>query len=263
MKLLIAIPSKGRSDTIFKRTLRWVTRTGFDVRVFVEPDELETYREGARLANGEYYLDINDGQFVDIENKNGGLGYVNEFIRKYALENGYDLIFRMDDDVLRFIGRGRVPIDDKMIIDFCTMVAQCRKAFGRYKDLAAIGFPYRNELYNPKTWSLINARLQTCYIIRTEDMIGGYDSFSDFAQYIQIRANNRITLRYGLLGIDCAAIGKTAGGQKLIPELKQKAEKEIERLREVHPALKVKRVTGMHWDVEPVLAGEFFGVKKL
>lgn len=263
MKLLVAIPSKGRSKAIFKRTMRWVTRSGFDVKVFVEPAEIEAYRANIADANHENYLDIKPEQFIDIGKNDQGLGYVNTFMANYALENDFDLVFRMDDDVLRFNERGKNRPDDEMIIAFATMVGRCRVTFGRYRDLAAIGFGYRNELFEPKEWSVINGRLQTCYIIRTEDMIGGYDTFADFAQYIHIRANNRMTVRYGLLGIDCADVGKTPGGQKLVPDLDKKAHNEIKRLHKIYPALQTKKVKGMHWSVEPALRGAFFGVKKL
>lgn len=212
MKILIAIPSKGRVDTIFKRTLRWVVRTGFDVRVFVEPQEIELYREAARDANYQNRTTINDQNFVDIGNTGGGLSFVKGFIKQYAIENGYDLVFKMDDDVLRFSSRGRNKPDDKMIIDFAVMVGKCRVAFGRYPDVAAIGFPYRNELFEPKEWTGINLRLLTCYIIRPEYMIDGYNTLEDFAQYIHIRKQNKVTLRYGLLGMDVADVGKAGGG---------------------------------------------------
>lgn len=214
MKLLVAVPSKGRPDAIYKNTLRWVVRTGFDVRIFVEPQELEAYREAARLANYEYRLDIFDEQFVDIGATDKGLGFVKQFIHDYAIEHKYDLVFKMDDDVKRFKGRGKSKPDDLMVLDFAEMVGECRLAFGKYPDVAAIGFPYDNELFEGKykTWRSVNERLQSCYIIRSEYINGGYDTFEDFAQFIYIRQQGKITLRYGALGIDCADVGKNGGG---------------------------------------------------
>lgn len=262
MKLLIAIPSKGRTDTIFKRTLRWVARTGYDVRVFVEPQEIEQYREVARDANYQHYLDIHDNQFIDIGKNGRGLGYAKGFIKKYAQEYNYDLVFKMDDDVLRFSGRGKNKSDDDMLYDFVKMVGKCRLTFGRYPDVAAIGFPYRNELYEPKEWTAINARLQSCYIIRTQYINSGFSTFEDFAQYIHIRSKNMVTLRYGLLGIDAADVGKNKGGYQLFDRNSQSV-KEAEKLKKLYPALKFKQVKDKDWAFEPILAGEFFGVKKL
>lgn len=263
MKILIAVPSKGRPDTIFKRTLRWVARTGYDVRVFVEPQEIETYREAARDANYQFRLTITDQHFVDIGKNDGGISYVMSFIKDYATNNGYDLVFKMDDDVVRFVGRGKAQPDDNMLIDFATMVGKCRVTFGKYPDVAAIGFPYRNELYEIKEWVGINMRLQTCYIVRTQDMFSlGVNMMEDFAQYVYIRSKNRVTLRYGLLGIDAADVGKTKGGMQMFDQNKL-AQETAEKLRELHPSIKFKKVTGKAWDIEPVLAGDFFGVKKL
>lgn len=262
MKLLVAIPTKGRSSKIFKHTLRWVSRAGYDLRVFCEPSEIEQYREGAREANHEYRLDISDDNFVDIGQDNGGLSFVKQFIKDYATEHGYELVFKMDDDILRFSSRGRNKTDDLMILEFCEMVGTCRVMFGKYPDVAAVGFPYRNELFGPKQWSLINGRLQTAYIIRTEYLQSGYNTLEDFAQYIYIRSQNKNTLRYGLLGIDAADVGKNAGGLQLFNR-EEMLNEELPKLREMYPALEFKAVRGKTWSMEPVLTGEFFGVKKL
>lgn len=262
MKLLVAIPSKGRADTIFKRTLRWVPRTGFEVRIFVEPQELEAYREAARDGNYQHYLTVTDNQFISIRKNDQGLGYAKGFIKRWAIKNGYDLVFKLDDDVLRFTGRGKNKDDGDMIIDFSAMVGRCRWAFGRYPDVGAIGFPYRNELFEPKEWTHINRRLQSCYIIRTELIQDGFSTFEDFAQYIYIRSLNKVTLRYGLMGIDAADVGKNRGGCQLFDREAQ-LDEEVPKLRKIYPALEFKRVQGKAWGFEPVMSGDFFGVKKL
>lgn len=262
MKLLVAIPSKGRAKSIFKRTLRWVVRTGFDVRVFVEPGEIEEYRKWAVDANYQNYLDIRPDQFIDIGKDNGGLSHVRGVIKRFAIDNGYDLVFRMDDDVMRFTGRGKNKDDGEMILLFAAMVGACRRAFARYVDLAAVGFPYRNELFEEQQWTAINARLQTCYIIKPEFMVEGFDNFDDFADYVNIRKQNKVTLRYGLLGIDTADVGREKGGLQSFDRAAL-AKQDMEKLRELHPALKFKKVEGKAWEAEPILTGEFFGVKKL
>lgn len=264
MRILVAVPSRGRSKTIFKRTLRWVGRTGFVVKVFVEPQEIEQYRAGIEDANYRYYLDLKPDMFVDIGENDKGLGFAKSFIKKYAEENNFDLVFKMDDDVLRFNQQGKNKDDDRMVINFATMVGQCRVVFGRYKDLAAIGFPYRNELFGKdlKLWPAINQRLQSCYIIRTEYLQGGFDTFEDQAQFIYIRSLNKVTLRYGLMGIDCAAVGKEKGGLQLF-DRKRLAEEELKRLRDIYPALEVEPTPHKPWPFEPSFKGEFFGYKAL
>lgn len=262
MKLLIAIPSKGRSDTIFKRTMRWACRLGYDVRVFCEPSEIEAYREAARDGNYQNRTAITDASFVDIGKNNGGLSYAKKFIKDYAIQNGYDLVFRLDDDVLRFSSRGRNKPDDLMIIKFSEMVGKCRVTFGKYPDVAAVGFGYRNELYEPKEWAGINMRLQTCYIIKPEYIAEGFGCFDDFADYVNIRKQNKVTLRYGLLGIDVADVGKTKGGLQMF-DREELANQDIVKLRAMHPAIEFKIVRDKTWGIEPVMTGDFFGVKKL
>lgn len=263
MKLLIAVPSKGRADSIIKRTMRWLPRVGFDVRVFVEPQEFDKYKE--RLEHGNYdnrvYFDT-EKHLIDIGENDKGLSFVKGYIKQYALENGYDLVFKMDDDVLRFNARGKNKPDDEMVMDFAGMVGICRKTMGEYPDVGAIGFGYRNELFNPKRWVSMNSRLQTCYIIRTELLQNGFNTTEDFAQYLYIRSLNKVTLRYGMLGIDCADVGKNKGGLQMFDRSKQ-FDEEVDKLKEIYPALQFKKVEGKDWQYEPVLTGDFFGVKKL
>jgi len=38
---------------------------------------------------------------------------------------------------------------------------------------------------------------------------------------------------------------------------------EVDVLREIYPALEVKSAEGKTWGIEPVLKGDFFGVKKI
>lgn len=262
MKLLVAIPSKGRPEKIYKDTMRWVARTGFDVRVFVEPQDLEAYKTAAKTGNIDNYTDVRPENFVSIGENDKGLGFAMGFIKQYALDGGYDLVFKLDDDIRRFNNRGRNRTDDLMILSFCQMVGQCRVAFGKYPDLAAVGFGYRNELFDVREWTVLNARLQTAYIIRPEFIQTDFNTFQDFADYLYIRSQNKFTLRYGLLGIDCAAIGKNKGGLQMFNR-DQYAKEEVDKLRKIYPALEFKVVDGKDWLIEPVLTGDFFGVKKL
>lgn len=262
MKLLVAVPSKGRPKAIYKHTMRWLPRVGYDVKVFCEPQEIAEYRANAADTNYNNYVHVTDDWFIDIGKNDAGLGYVKQFIREYALANGYELVFKMDDDVQRFNARGKNKPDDLMVPDFINMVGTCRVTLGRYPDVAAIGFGYRNELFENKQWVGINYRLQSCYLIRTEFIQSGYNTFEDFAQFIYIRANNKNTLRYGLLGIDAADVGKNKGGLQLF-DRKAQALEEIDRLRAIYPAIEFKPVPEKAWKYEPVLKGEWYGTKKL
>lgn len=128
MKILIAIESSERAKDIFKNTLRWVVRTGFDVRVFVDPSELEAYREGARDANYQYYLDLTDNHFV--ANTKGQAG-----ILELAKKSGFDLIAILPDDLTRFDRKGTSHREELMIIDFAKYMGIARVEFGKKPDL--------------------------------------------------------------------------------------------------------------------------------
>lgn len=263
MKLLIAVPSKGRADKIIKHTMRWLPRTGFEVRVFVEPQEYEAYKKSLEHGNYDNRVHFPLEHLIDIGESDKGLGFAMAFIKQYATDNDFDLVLKMDDDVLRFNARGKNKPDDEMVMDFAGMIGTCRKTMGEYPDVGAIGFPYRNELFEQKRWTLINGRLQTCYLIRTSLMQDGtFDAMGDFAQYLLLRKANKITLRYGLLGIDCSDVGKNKGGHQMF-DRGAKVEAEIEKLKAIHPAIEFKKVEGKTWAYEPVLSGDFFGVKKL
>lgn len=41
------------------------------------------------------------------------------------------------------------------------------------------------------------------------------------------------------------------------------ANQDIDKLRLMHPAIEFKTVKGKTWSIEPVLKGDFYGVKKL
>lgn len=262
MKLLIVIPSKRHSEAIFKRTLKWVTRTGFDVRIFVEPQELEAYREAARNANYENYTSISDDMFIDIGRDNTDLGYAKGFMKRYAEENGYELVFKLDDDIKRFHGQGKVKPIDSMIIDFSVLVGHCRSAFGRYKDLAAISFDYGKEVQELKQWTAINPPLNSSYIIKTEYMQEGFSSTENFAQYLYIRSLDKVTLRYGLLAIDVANVDDRIGGWHKSNYL-EKLEEELPRLKQIYPNLDPKPTEDNDWMLASVFDDPFFGVKKL
>lgn len=126
MKILVAIESNDFCPQIFKKTMRWIVRTGFAVRVFVPPDEIEDYREGARDANYQNFLTISDGNFVD------AMIYSPE---SYAEAHGYDLILFVDDDVSRPFDGMSTKREDLLVIDFAVMVGKARVEFGKNPDM--------------------------------------------------------------------------------------------------------------------------------
>ena len=87
MKTLIAIPSYNRPYQILKRTGCWLKDiTKFDYKVFVEPSESIYYSQS-----------IGEENIVETSDNCGIYGQLIS-IGKYAIENGYDLVTKIDDD---------------------------------------------------------------------------------------------------------------------------------------------------------------------
>lgn len=88
MKLLIAIPSFSRPYSILKKC-NWLLEVSknHDLKVFIEPRETIYYRQVLpdsliETTNNENYI---CGQVYDIS--------------QYAIDNGYDWVFKIDDDM--------------------------------------------------------------------------------------------------------------------------------------------------------------------
>lgn len=255
MKTLIAIPSKGRVQQLQKNTLKWATQIKeADLIVFVEPQDFEAY--------SNELVGIN---FVVLPENDKGLGYAKKIIGEFAKEQGYEVIIKLDDDIKSFNKRSVKSTPEGSAKNLSEALATAIALFNKYSDLAAVGFPYRFELWGPKRLAAMNARLQTAYIIRTQDWHGDerISTFEDFVQFLRIRLNNRFTLRIGDIGIDCAAVGEGEGGLQVF-DREEMAQKEIDIIRsEMYPPLEVRAANNKRWSVEPSLKGAFFATKKL
>lgn len=247
------VPSKGRPETLGAKTLSWLVCSIFDFMIFVEPQDYEAYKKIVSKEN-----------LVVIDKNDAGLGYVKSYIAKWLKDQPYDIVIKLDDDVRSMNGRGSIPSYEKIAKDYDMAIKYALVAFEKYTELAAIGFPYRWELWSDnKLWTQLNARLQTVYITKKEYFVGDprVSTFEDFHNYLYIRSKNKMTLRYGLIGIN-TDVGKGSGGLQSFDRHKM-ALAEVEVLKELYPALEIKKVEGKSWGIEPVLKGEFFNIKGL
>lgn len=255
-KLLIALPTKGRADTINKHTWSWLQYIKEQFVVWVEREEFE-----------EYSRIIPKDHLVVLPKSNQGLGYAKEQIKKFAEENEFEYIFKVDDDIAGWCDatRGSSKKGEAGAKVLKQALQDCIEELEKHPQVGAIGFPYRNEMWDVKKWVSVNGRLQTAYISRTKDFHADkrISHFEDLAHFINLRAHNRSTLRYGLIGIDCEPVGKNAGGHQLMDRGTQ-AQSEIDLIRsEIYPALRVKRVFDKAWNFEPDLKGGIFTGAKL
>lgn len=252
MEVVSVVPSKNRPGMLSAKTLAWLCLSSHPYFVFVEPQDYDAYLEVVAPEN-----------LVEIDKNDMGLGYVKHFIEEWLKDKPYQLVMKMDDDVRGWQVRGNktTPVISAKVFD--KAIRDSVAAFEKYKDLGAVCFPYRWELWTVKQWTALNARLQTCYLIRKELFIGHPEvsTFEDFFNYMHIRSQNKMTLRYGLIGID-ADVGKAAGGLQSFDRHKM-ALREAEIIRERYPAIEFKKVEGKRWGIEPVMKGAFFNVKGL
>ena len=253
MKILNIVFSKGRADNIGDLTLSWLPLVDYDdYLVVVEPQDWSKYL-AVLPKDALYQLPKNDQ----------GLGYAKNIIREYALKNRYDAIFKLDDDIIGWAGQDRKLKKGKACVPvFNTILKDCCEAFEKHPDVQAVGFPYSFEMYEVRKWIGVNLRLQSNYLCRTKYFVGDprVKLFEDFHNYLYIRANQGITLRYGYAGQGMKPVGKFKGGTALL-DRKQQAEENIKIFRELYPALKAKKVTDKPWQLEPDMRGPWFGVK--
>lgn len=256
-KILIAVPSKGRWEVLERLTMQWLHLTKYDFKVFVEPKEYHLYQS---------VMQLHPSHIEVLPENNRGLNYALDQVKIYAEKNGYTVIFKVDDDVKGWVGRSRRSSFAKNLSVFEEAIEDGLKAFDEHADdgLGAIGFPYRNEMWEVKLWTAINARLQTCYMIRTDLMYssGQLGVFVDLAKFVWLRVNNYHTLRYGLAGIDCLPVGGGEGGHQSFDRDEGQARREVDELGKIYSALKAKQVD-KPWKLEPDLSGPMFSTKKL
>lgn len=217
MKLLIAVMSKGRSDTIGKHTLSWLKYSKHEYKVFVEPQDYEAYSKVVDVTN-----------LVEIPKNDMGAWYAKKMMREYAELVGFDLIFKIDDDVQnwrdpnnRGLGHSAPKVSKKERCErlFDPIIVNSLKAFKTIDGLGGIALKYGNEMrdYNPDVvFDYLNSRFQSCYITRTENFVyleGDKNGFEDFHNYLHVLwTKGQSTLRYQLTGFDPVPVGTNEGG---------------------------------------------------
>ena len=225
MKILVCIPSKGRSENIQKYTLPFVERLQLDYKIFVEPQEKEKY---------------NFKHVVLHEKNNIGLGGALLSCKKYAQQNNYDVILKIDDDVQ---GIGDVEND----------IDKIKKGLS-INTVSAICFPYDFEFYakTNKMFSRLNKRIQTAYFIKTERFRPNekVSTFEDFYQFLQIINKGETTLYCSKHMIKCKPVGKGDGGLQIFNR-EDMAKKEIAIFKSIDPTISIVFKKDKPWKYEP------------
>ncbi len=257
MKLLIAVPSKGRYKLITKRTLRYAADLGHDCKVFVEPGEYEHYAEV-----------LDSTLLVSIGANDRGQGFAKVFIHDYAAAHGYDAVFKLDDDIeLWSPGEG---IQSNNRLNTASLLhdtlGKCIKKM-QHPLVKAIGFPYKMQMFiqSNAVWK-VHQTLRTAYVVKLDSMAAREDisTFEDFYTTLSIWVNGGTTLRYGRAGMHTgggAYVGVTPGGMQCF-DRKQLAEYELKVFKKLFPPLKINRCSHA-WGYEPDLMDarkQLFGI---
>lgn len=248
-RLLIAIPSKGRADTIAKETMRYVPQLGYDYRVFVEPQDHAAY---SRVIDPAclYLLPENDR----------GLCFSKFHIQRFAQEQGYDAVFKHDDDIYYWTpGTGKT----QECIQTTAKTLKNGIAWSLNKlnepNVVAVGYEYRTFMHiATRPEYEMERRLQTCYVVKSGYLYSDLSIpiFEDFYTTMMIWLHGGSTVRYLRCGMFPKGNGKSylgqAGGLTSFNRIIL-AEQAISHMRSIYPALKLRRVSKL-WGWEPDMA---------
>lgn len=236
-KLLVAIPSKNRVSTLEKYTWTWAKTLKFDVRVFVEPQDYESY-----LAI------IPEANLVKISDNNRGLGFVKKEMQNYAKENGYDVVFKLDDDTTGMVWK-RKKMDTESIEK---ILAELNQQFDVQKHIGAIAFPYSFQMFDIETTMTRAKKVQSSYLVRTELLCTEYEFsvFEDFSVALNAIAKGFTVAKFNLMGqVQGVPVGGGTGGIQDF-DRSELALKEAELLRKIYPPLSFRKVD-KPWKIEP------------
>ena len=256
MKILIAVPSKGRANKQELNTFGWLKYTKYDYKYFVEPQDYDSYKRF-----------IPESKLINIGNDNRGLWFVKKFIKKYAFSKGYELIFKLDDDVQawrdpqnRGLGRNAPKVSklDRCKRLFEPIIKNSIELAFSMPEIGGVSLMYGSDMREfdvNKIFIGINNRFQSSYLIRTElfvpegipDFIG---TFEDFTTFINLIKKDYFVLRYGLTGQDVQPVGKNEGGVQNFNR-KNAAIQEMSWILSKWPDVVFKKVEGKNWDFEP------------
>lgn len=246
MRVLLAIPSKARASTLQKYALTWLALLPETVewQVFVEPQD-----------EGAYKSVVPDGHLSLLTENDRGLGFALSQVKAFAITGGYDVIFKLDDDIrgfMEFRQRLNAPAVARRVTK---MVEEFSKAFETFSDLGAITFPYSFEVYDKTQWQPTK-RVQTAYFVRTSAFFAepAVSVFEDFAVGLYCLTKGLRVMRYGLSAIDLGVKvgGGTGGHQSVSLDRKAGSLAAIEELRKIYPPLECRAVD-KPWGIEPDL----------
>jgi hypothetical protein len=220
--MICFIPTKGRLNT---KTYKLFEDVGIEVKHFIEPQEIENYQVPNK---------------VSILKNNKGIGYVRNFMLKYAKQKNYKWIIVCDDDVDHFGLYQNGNLKKNAEIWF--------SIFDKVKDLPfeLIGINYRQLAWTEKTNYSINKKfVEVCVLINTSKIKWQYrPEFNlkedrDFA--LQTIKNGNGILRFNKYFYNCPDVGSNVGGLQNEYNSKKDEENAKKMCYEWHPFVTLKK----------------------
>ena len=118
MKILVAIEGQGLDHKVMgDSTLRWASRAGYDLRIFIKNRQMRKYLEVLADANYHWYLGIDHTQII-----------TNHKPMPWALEHGYDLLLRLPADLLNWRNRATM---ERQVFLYAEAVGKARLKFAQ------------------------------------------------------------------------------------------------------------------------------------
>lgn len=122
MKILVAVVTDKNYDEFAHTTLRWASRAGFNMRVFVPTYwQRHKYKAAVDEANYEYYLSVPHSILV-----------VRQQPMDYARKEGYDLLVTLPDNLIQWSPDAAYD-NDKTVIDYAESLGKVRSSFSKNK----------------------------------------------------------------------------------------------------------------------------------
>ena len=229
MKILIAVPTYKRPYVLEKRAWYFLKDLkNADVKIFCDEDE-EIYYE--QVAGDHVVAGAKQGR------PNGLIAQLN-YIGKYAVDNGYDIVWKVDDKQMMHKGGVRKkdigPQVDEYLLNIIDKFKEGADAIGTSKAMEYLhsdkgGYKPR---YTPFSAS---------YFVRAEHLVLDEEIFSmdELQMYLHlaVKGSTNVYTSYEMY-IDCP-MGKFDGGLQMFNRLEE-SEKCLDYIMKKYPEIKPK-----------------------
>jgi len=205
MKVLVAIPSYNRPYDIEKRCGYWLKQLkDIDWRVFVRPDQYMYY---SQVIPEKHLVEIDVTSYRETINAIGS----------YAVQNGYDLVHRVDDDMsFKMLGKAK---KEHSVMVYETLYKEIVEKFKSDPDLygVSVSKPMHHIRNKETKWTRQNKALYGNQWLRPEILYlpTGIELFDDIYMTLLILDMGKKTLTYSGAYED-AVVLKNSGGLQSI-----------------------------------------------